>query len=238
MAFTLIAHAGASGNGTTAVTAGIDTSGADLIVLVINYYASGSHSIADSKSNGAPSALTAKEDTGVIGTQILYWLNPTVGSGHTFTLNDLYARIQVAAFSGAHASSPFDQQNGAIGSGSPLSTGSITPGEDNELVIAGFGALLKDYASVDSGFTTLDSAAYVSGIAMSGALAYKIQTTAAAVNPAFTSSSGAYAAAAIASFKSAASGSAIKTINGLARASIKTINGLAIASVKTFNGLA
>jgi len=32
--------------------------------------------------------------------------------------------------------------------------------------------------------------------------------------------------------------SAIKTINGLARASIKTINGLAIASVKTFNGLA
>lgn len=32
--------------------------------------------------------------------------------------------------------------------------------------------------------------------------------------------------------------SAIKTINGLAKASVKTVNGLAIASVKTFNGLA
>lgn len=34
------------------------------------------------------------------------------------------------------------------------------------------------------------------------------------------------------------SGSAIKTVNGLAYASIKTVNGLAIASVKTKNGLA
>lgn len=32
--------------------------------------------------------------------------------------------------------------------------------------------------------------------------------------------------------------SAIKTINGLAKANVKTVNGLAIASVKTFNGLA
>lgn len=31
--------------------------------------------------------------------------------------------------------------------------------------------------------------------------------------------------------------SAVKTVNGLARASVKTKNGLAIASVKTFNGL-
>jgi len=36
----------------------------------------------------------------------------------------------------------------------------------------------------------------------------------------------------------AAPSSAIKTINGLAKASVKTVNGLAIASVKTFNGLA
>lgn len=35
-----------------------------------------------------------------------------------------------------------------------------------------------------------------------------------------------------------AAASAIKTINGLAKASVKTINGLAIASVKTVNGLA
>lgn len=32
--------------------------------------------------------------------------------------------------------------------------------------------------------------------------------------------------------------SAIKTFNGLAKASVKTVNGLAIASVKTINGLA
>jgi len=32
--------------------------------------------------------------------------------------------------------------------------------------------------------------------------------------------------------------SALKTINGLARASVKTVNGLALASVKTINGLA
>ena len=39
-------------------------------------------------------------------------------------------------------------------------------------------------------------------------------------------------------FTTAAGGSAIKTIDGLAKASVKTVNGLAIASVKTVNGLA
>lgn len=37
--------------------------------------------------------------------------------------------------------------------------------------------------------------------------------------------------------QTAAAGSLIKTVNGLAIASVKTINGLAIASVKTHNGL-
>ena len=35
-----------------------------------------------------------------------------------------------------------------------------------------------------------------------------------------------------------AGSSAIKTLDGLAKASVKTIDGLAIASVKTYNGLA
>ena len=35
-----------------------------------------------------------------------------------------------------------------------------------------------------------------------------------------------------------ATGSSIKTVNGLALASVKTVNGLALASVKTVNGLA
>ena len=41
-----------------------------------------------------------------------------------------------------------------------------------------------------------------------------------------------------ATYTAGGGGSAIKTINGLAKASVKTINGLAIASVKTINNLA
>lgn len=70
-----------------------------------------------------------------------------------------------------------------------------------------------------------------------GASSTTLQTTAAAETMSWTIGSGQRWAVAAIAFEPASSGSAIKTVFGLAEASVKTKNGLANASIKSFNGL-
>ena len=198
MALTLIASV--AGDGTTSA---INTTGADLIVLVV---AGGSFTLTatDSKSN-TWTGLTQRHHTSDNDGRLLYCYAPTVGSGHTFTAPHTYETVAVLAFSGAKTS-PFDTENGNIGS-SPLSTGSITPSEDNCVVVAGFGLGGNcNTFSIDGSFTGLTSNTAVSGSTYGAAIAYLIQTTAAAANPALTYSGGGGGNAMIASFKAASGG--------------------------------
>jgi hypothetical protein len=206
MAYSLITSVSQLSTNGSGFTTGssIDTSGADLIILVATYFASQS-TVSDSKSNSY-TGLTAYTNSGA-GTQIFYVQAPTVGSGHTFTLagSSNFPAIAVAAFSGSVAS-PFDTGNDA-GAGSASSAtqqpGSITPSESDELVICSMTTFLTGGAvpSIDGGFTATAALNSVGGQGVGVGLAYLIQTSAAAANPTWTLNAASTIVASIASFK-------------------------------------
>lgn len=194
----------------------IDTTGANLIVVHAGWYEGVTTDVTLSDSYGNTwTPLTAQRiGASLYGTSRLFFsVGPTVGAGHTFTIAGAatFCSIEVAAFSGA-ASSPFDQQNGSVmtSSSSPVLTyqpGSVTPTEDNELVVSGVmgrdNAGVQTY-SIDSSFTISNQNAGVANFALSSAMAYKIQTTAGAENPTWTVGTSDRLAATIATFKAAA----------------------------------
>jgi len=197
MPIALVSSVTRAGAGTSA---SIDTTGATLLVVVTS---TGNFS-GDSKGN-TYTKLTARTGTFGSETSIWYAENPTVGSGHTFTVTGVTGLV-AAAFSGAEVSSVFDQENGTA-SGSPAQPGSITPGDDNELIITGLGGGSVGDGSADSGFSLVADVGTTGGVNFSAGMAYKVQTTAAAVNPTWTWSE-VYGSAGlvIASFKAAAGG--------------------------------
>ncbi|MFM2357274.1 MAG: hypothetical protein RJA61_11 [Candidatus Parcubacteria bacterium] len=202
-AFNLIANTGAGSSGGNNVTTGaIDTTGANLIVVVVSWYSGAANTLSDSKGN-TWTALTAYA-AGNTQQRIYYAYNPTVGSGHTFTAtNSSYPSIAVSAWSGA-ATSPYDVENGSSGSGiTSKQPGSVTPSENNELIITGLGFDTSNTLSINSGFTISNQLNYTVGNYMGGAMAYLVQTTSAAVNPTWSWSSSMGVSTGIATFKAA-----------------------------------
>ena len=87
-----------------------------------------------------------------------------------------------------------------------------------------------------TGTTVLRSYTWQTNAAMSLGDSNGAKTPAGSYSLGFTSGMSAYACEIVASISPALS--AIKSINGLAKASVKSVNGLAIASVKSWDGLA
>jgi hypothetical protein len=190
----------------------IDTTGANLLVLVASWYAGvGNPTISDSKGNSW-TPLTQQDGAapGFASVRMYYSVPSSVGSGHTFSLTgaDTYCTISVDAFSGAHASPYTSQENGSASGGVQQAAGSVTPSEDNCVVVTGLAApeALGAVPSV-SGYTA-DATNYIAATAMAGGIAYQIQTTATATNPlwTWTGSPDTGAAAVVAVFKAAAGG--------------------------------
>lgn len=216
MAIALVAQATSTGAQTGGTTGAVDTTGATLLVAVVTRYSGGVPTVSDSNSN-TWTALTDRTG-GEAAARIYYAVNPTVGSAHTFTIggggSDYYAKITVGAFSGAATSTPFDQQNGAgSGSGSTsLASGSVTPGEDNELIISviSTGTGSSGTYSVDNSMTKFSGEEpYEINVNEGHAGAYKIQTTATAIDATWSWTGSAVRAAAIATFKAAAAGGGV-----------------------------
>lgn len=211
MAYSLIAHVEASPGSTGGATGSIDTSGADLIVIGASWYSPGGANngaaASDSKSNTWTSLAILTSNPYAI--RLWYCVNPTVGSGHTFSVTGgtLYPSIFAMAFSGV-ATSPLDQENTNTGSGTTITSGSITPTEDNELCVTLAGLERSTSHSVDSGFTAYTQN-WIDGVNVAGGMAYKIQTNAAAVNPQWTGNASGTYLARIASFKAAAGGATV-----------------------------
>lgn len=185
----------------------MDTTGSDLIVFFIGTYgAVMPTTVTDSAGNtydpGTPYGSN-------YGTQIWYKRAPITGSAVTFTSDAyiLYTFYSIMAFSGSVAS-PLDQQNGnpdaATGGNDFIQTGSITPSNNAQLIVSGvFNYATGATPSIDSSFDATYGVAKSSFIGMGGA-AYKIQATAAPINPTWTSvgTAGNSLTACIASFKS------------------------------------
>lgn len=186
----------------------VDTSGATLLVAAVAYNSGGTPTVSDSKSN--PWTGLSAQDSGGGGAalRIFYVENPTVGSGHTFTVagGTLAQALAVAAYSGVVTTSPFEDQTGntATGTVTSLSPGSITPAENNEVVIAALSLNSGSNTPTASGYTVRQQIDFTGGSNYGVTLADQIQTTATATNPAWswaTSTNG--AATATATFKSA-----------------------------------
>jgi len=186
-------------------TGSYDTTGANLIIVVVSQYSSGTAATVTDNKTGNTYTETKVASSGGFDQSRIFWCVPAeVGSGHTFTLNgsNTYGVIVVMAFSGASATPDDLDNSGTTGGATTVATGSVSPGEDNELIIAGFSSASAETSiSIDNGFTAVGATDWSSGANQGGAAAYKIQTTAAAVNPAWSWVTSAGASATIATFK-------------------------------------
>jgi hypothetical protein len=191
-----------SPNGSTVTTDAIDTTGANLLVAVYSNWAT-SATITDSKSGNTWTNLTGYGSASRI--RIAYCIPSDVGTGHTFTATNNFPSLAVFAFSGTH-SSPYDAESGnSASSVTTIQPGSLTPAEDNSLVIAGASGAGGGTLAT-TGFTTIGIAGD-GGKCVPTAAGYLIQTTKAASNPTWTpSEAGNSGACALVVFKAAGGG--------------------------------
>lgn len=171
MSFALISSVARGTNGTTDA---IDTTGADLLVVHVGHGTGGDGTITDSKSN-TWTALTTQGGESTLW----YCLNPTVGTGHTFTVTGgSFPSISVAAFSGECT---YDQESG----GTDNQPGAITPAANGALLISGFAHQQTSFGvvAVNSGFAIAAEFTYSAGGRIGSALAYFEQATAASIQP-------------------------------------------------------
>lgn len=202
--------ASSSGDNSRVDVSAVDTSGANLIVAVVSdFQSSAATTLTDSKGN-TWSPLTQQVTVGGARVRIIYTAPSSVGSGHTFAAagaGSNYPSMEVMWFSGAHTT-PFDVENGAQVNNTVGQPGSVSPSEDNELLIVGEGHSTSGTLLIGSSFTGLVQRDFTGGANFGSAMAYKIQTTAGAENPQWTSVSGTVqiSAAVIATFKSGSGG--------------------------------
>ena len=207
MAWSLIAStikaAGTNGGTTDA----INTTDADLLIVIVHAWQP-TPAPSDNKGNSF-TRLTNYRSGNFGSVEISYSKPTTVGSGHTFTAinNNSFLAITAMAFSGSKATSPFDVENGNATTSTVTSRqpGSITPSENNELIISGiaWNGTGGGSPSIDSGMTIAQSLQGSSG-QMGGAGAYLFQSVAAAINPTWSWTPASEVGVAIASFKGAA----------------------------------
>jgi len=143
MAYSLLTHVGftADDGGTTSA---IDTTGATLFTLIQTWYPPiGTPVISDSQTNTWNHLTEYVETTGDynVSVRLSYVVNPITNASHTFTVSQLTSAIsfQVASWSGAILINPFDQENGTnnVGSLTSVQPGTVTPTQNNELLITG-----------------------------------------------------------------------------------------------------
>lgn len=178
------AHVSRAANGTSA---GITTTGATWLGAVVTD-ANTVPTVTDSYGNTWVATLTERAGVFSSRTRLCYVENPTVGAGHTFTQSgpDAPGGVFLALTGVKTSATAFDQTAGAATQSSPAQAGSVTPSEDNEVVVAAIGGFNTGTYSIDGGFSVIQQLAGVGGVNYSSAVAILVQTSAAAANPSWT----------------------------------------------------
>jgi hypothetical protein len=198
----------ASASGGTALTSpGINTTGANLLIVVVTVDNGGAYlAIYDTIAGHSNTYTFAKSQAaaGTATTYTYYCANPTyVGSGHVFNVSvaNGYESIYAAAYSGA-ASSPLDAVTNSAtnNANATIQPGSMTPTCTNELVITGM--FTEGGATPTISGATVRQARSSGGANWGGGLADSIQTAIVAINPTWTVASG-HNAATIVAFQAA-----------------------------------
>lgn len=202
MSFSLLATVGVTGASSGTSTA-INTTGANLIVVCLTGYLVVGAPPTDSESNTWTAAVNA-QTLNSVDSEIWYCYSPTTSASHTFSLpvgSTAYMTMSVSAWSGAQAA-PLDQTASAVDNLSVTSgsAGSITPSANGALIIGSICPQNSSFApTINDSFSIIESSAIVGGVSYSGASAYLVQGSAAAINPTWSFSSSPYGAC-IASF--------------------------------------
>lgn len=203
----LVAHTSTAGGVTGGDSPAVDTTSADFLVGSLDANQGTTVTVSDSYSN-TWTPLTVQTTTAACQNRLYYVANPTVGTGHTFTIagTNITGTMQVAAFSGVKVTSPLDVQNGSNSGASSVTTiqpGSVTPSASAELIVSGACTFNVGAPplTVSSGLTVTDSVGAVGGTNYGGAMGYLVQSPAAAINPTWTLQNTNPAAATIAVFK-------------------------------------
>lgn len=204
MSFALVSHvkavATSGGTGAAITTTGIDTTGATLLVALVDWSTGGGPTslptLSDSKGNTwitAPHRYPSTNPSNVGNVWIVYCLSPTVGASHTFSLTadvDFSAQtICVAAFSGTSPAFDIETGNNGGAGSSTFQGGSLTPNNANSLMIcaAGIQEGQSDVVSINSSYSTSDiqsQGSHHNGVG----LFYLIETSIVAQNPTVTRS--------------------------------------------------
>ncbi len=198
MPVSLISSASATGPGNL-TTGSVNTSGASLLIIYVGNYEPGSSPVVSDSKGNTWIPLTIVSIGAFCEGRLYYAENPTVGSGHTFSVTTSVANTLIAAaFSGTQTSSVFDAEGpGNIGGSSATGTnpGPLSTTVDGELVVAGCSMSDLDGSAggavtvVDS-FTVTDYFTYQAGDHYAGGFAYRVVSTAGTTtNPDFNNSS-------------------------------------------------
>lgn len=188
MAYSLVAHAYAGNTvGNTATTSAINTTGATLLVVCSSDYqhASNTDTITDSKGNTW--VPIANSVNGNHSCCIWYCATPTVGTSHTFSGTGGYCSIFVSAWAGSATSGVLGFHSEGNATGTTVQPGSLTPTNNGSLIITVLSDNNSTTATISSGLTILDQ--NISTSFEGKADAYLIQSTAAAINPTWTTGS-------------------------------------------------
>jgi hypothetical protein len=199
---TAVAHVGCAPSSGTSTSAAINTTGANLIVFA----ASGTSglTVSGSKSNAwVTTASPQQTDGGAVGTIFAYRINPTVGSGHTFTVNSTFCSGNVQAWATTSGTPSLGTNAPAPNAGgyqsSPATSPSITPGQSGALVLCSLGVHnTAGTPTVSGSFTSLDPQSATGPLGSD--MAYLVQASAAAITATWTLSTASEMATIIASF--------------------------------------
>lgn len=188
MALLFQAKKAATSGGATVTTDAVNSTGAKFIVLTISSYSSTAYTVTDSKGNTILGGVD-HNDGGNLHVKIYRIEDVTgAGSGHTFTADpggsSMYIGMTVEGFDDGPLTLDQETAVNTVSGSSPLSTGSLTPSVNNCLVIAAFEADVASSISINGGFTAF--AQDSGGANEANAIAYLIQTSATAANPAWT----------------------------------------------------
>jgi hypothetical protein len=203
-----------TGGANPAVTAGVDTTGATLLTVVpgnVSAVCTGT-TISDSKGN---SWHCAGEYGTATHAAIWYaWDHAgsplATGAGHTVSFTGNYPGIVFRAFGATRTSSdPLRTQTGNQGSGTTMSTNSITP-TLHDLVISGLGTGGASPYTINAPLTTDCGMAFASGVNIGAASGYQLDAAGSALNQIWSMGSGTHGAT-IASFVTAPPACTIST---------------------------
>lgn len=183
-------------NCTSTVT--LDTTGANLLVVVAHSFYAESSIGSDSKNATGDWAACGATSAHASGSRVRIWYlkNPVVGTSHAIGVVGSYGQATVGAFAGADITAPCDQTSGANATDTTLAPGSVTPTTDGQVAVTGITGFSYDGFTVPSGYTRLETIFSVDS-------AYLIQTSATATNPSWVNATSSAMAAVVATFKAA-----------------------------------